>query len=259
MWNTTTIHIAAALALSLLVTSAAQANTVDVVVDGFAANNTLQFWAAGHSGSEVVAGVYLLDKTAGTGVGNTWSNGLIPAFCIELEEPAPHSTYTYQVTMPDDVHNNYLDQTVGTTKANYLRELWARYYDNGWTNPTSITPQQHVAAEAFAAAIWEILYEDLPASPLQWDVTVDGTLGAGGFRAENLDAETANKWLWNLTGVGPKADLRAFVHDGQQNYLVAVPEPATIVLLGLGGIAGLAGRRRHRAQMLAAAGIGSGA
>jgi len=58
--------------------------------------------------------------------------------------------------------------------------------------------------------------------------------------------ETANKWLHALTGGGAKADLRVFVNDGHQEYLVAVPEPATVILLGLGGLAGVFGRRRRR-------------
>src|SRR5690606_35363701 len=122
-------------------------------------------------------------------------------------------------------------ETLGTTKANYLRELWARYYDSAWTSG-SYTGQDNQAAEAFAAAVWEIVYEKLPSSPAEWDVTVDGTSGLGGFRAQDLDWATANKWLQSLTGGGAKADLRVFVCDGQQNYLVAVPEPATLILLG---------------------------
>ncbi|OHB66481.1 MAG: hypothetical protein A2Y76_03495 [Planctomycetes bacterium RBG_13_60_9] len=132
---------------------------------------------------------------------------------------------------------------LGVTRANYLRELWARYYDPAWagSNPSL---QDDRAAEAFAAAVWEILYEDLPTTPMGWDVTVDGTENpVGGFWAEDLDAATANKWLHSLTG-GPKADLRVFSVDGAQNYLVAVPEPATLVLLGLGGLCSFLGRRR---------------
>jgi len=134
-----------------------------------------------------------------------------------------------------------------TTKANYLRELWARYYDNAWAGGGTLTTQQHEAAEAFASAVWEIVYEDLPTSSLGWDVTIDGTAGERGFRAECLDSDTANKWLHNLTGSGPKADLRAFVCNGQQDYLVAVTEPATIMLLGVGGLLSLMGGRRARA------------
>jgi hypothetical protein len=220
------------------------ANTVEVIHGGYGAYEATTFWAAGHNGNVAMAGVYLLDKSGDTGIGDTWSDGLIPAFCIELEEPAPKSTFSYDVTMPDTVYNYTIDQVLGIHKGNYLRELWARFYDPAWASPGPHTVPENLAAESFAAAVWEIVYEDLPVSPLDWDVTADGTAGIGGFRAEDLDAATANKWLHELTGAGAKADLRAFVHAGEQDYLVAVPEPATVVLLGLGSLAGLIRRRR---------------
>ena len=87
----------------------------------------------------------------------------------------------------------------------------------------------------------------MPVSPAQWDVRIDNTLGLGGFAAENLDWATANSWLHSLTGGSAKADLRVFVNDGHQEYLVMVPEPATIILLGLGGLGAVVSRRRRRA------------
>jgi hypothetical protein len=235
------------LALPSLATRARGADTVDVTFDGFGASSWTTFWAAGYAGDEIAAGVYQLDKSAGSGAGNTWPNGTIPALCMEIEEPAPVTgTYTYQVIMPDNAYNGTLGGILGTTKGNYLRELWGRYHDDGW-NTGPFTVADNAQAEAFAAAIWEIIYEDLPASPLGWDVRTDGTLGARGFRAQDLDADLANAWLHSLTGAGPKADLRAFVNQGQQDYLVAVPEPATVLLLGAGGLLSLFGRRRVKA------------
>ncbi len=245
--QTITTAILAALAVTCTVlTTGAGANTVDIVHDGYGANNSTIFTAAGYVNAEVVAGVYDLYKSADTGVGNTWPNGTtVPGFCIELQETHPTTTQTYQVMMPDDVYNSVTGTTLGTTKANYLRELWARYYDSHWASDGPYTWQEYGDAEAFAAAIWEIVYEDLPVSPIGWDVTIDSTPGAAGFQAAYLDADKANMWLHSLTGIGPKADLRAFVNCGHQDYLVAVPEPATVLLLGLGGLLSLAGRRRR--------------
>lgn len=238
----------ASLALPPLATHT-RADTVDIVHDDYGAYGAVTFWAAGHSGNVAMAGVYQLDKTAGTGAGNLWPNGWVPGFCIELDEPPPSLPQTYTVTMPDDVHNNFLGQTLGTMKANYLRELWGRFYDDSWAGGGPYNSTQNAAAEAFAAAVWEIIYEDLPVSPADWDVTTDGTIGSGGFFATNLDTLTANKWLHELTGAGPKADLLAFTGQGQ-DYLVVVPEPATVLLLGLGGTVSLLRRKRGRADYL---------
>jgi hypothetical protein len=222
-----------------------EADTVDAVHDGFGAYDSIVFWGGGYAGDTVAAGVYMLDKTNSTGIGDTWSNGLIPGFCIELHEPAPNATVTYDVEMPDDVYNSYTGEVLGTTKANYLRELWAKHYDPAWATGGSYTSQQNSTAAVFAAAIWEIIYEKLPATPAGWDVTADGTIGYGGFRATNLDVDTANKWLHELTGAGAKADLLVISNNGKQDYLVAVPEPATVILLGLGGSIALVRRRRR--------------
>ncbi|MBN1361913.1 MAG: PEP-CTERM sorting domain-containing protein [Sedimentisphaerales bacterium] len=242
----TMVMIGARLALSLFTTGLAQADTVDIVHDGFGAHGVATFWGAGYTGADAQAGVYMLDKTGDTGIGNTWSNGLIPGFCIELHESAPQATYTYNVGAPDNVYNSYTGEVLGSVKANYLRELWATHYDPAWASGGSYTAQQNSNATAFAAAVWEIVYEDLPTSPAGWDVTTDGTAGNGGFWALDFDSATANKWLHGLTGSGPKADLRVFVNQGGQDYLVAVPEPATLLLLGLGSAFSIAGRRRRQ-------------
>ena len=126
--QTITTAILAALAIACVaLPTGARANTVDIVHNGYGANNSTIFTAAGHVNAEVVAGVYDLYKSAGTGVGNTWPDGTtIPGFCIELQETHPTTTQTYQVMMPEDVYNSIIGETLGTTKANYLRELWAR-------------------------------------------------------------------------------------------------------------------------------------
>jgi hypothetical protein len=222
------------------------ANTVDVVHDGFGAYDAATVWGGGEYGTNVAAGVYTLKKTGDSGSGSAWHNGPIPGFCVELNEAAPTQTTRYAVGMPDTMVNSYTGETLGTAKGNYLRELWARYYDPTWSQ-SGASSQANRRAAAFAAAVWEIVYEKVPGSGSKWDVTADGTSGIGGFIALNVDTATANKWLQSLTGSGPKTDLRVFTNNGAQNYLVAVPEPATIVLLGLGGLCSIIRRRRAAA------------
>lgn len=238
----TTRLLAWAMTQLLLAAGTNLANTVDIVHSGFGAYEAATTWGGGTCGDEVAAGVYTLNKTGDSGSGSTWHNGSIPGFCVELNEAAPTQTTRYYVNMPDNMTVSYTGQTLGTTKANYLRELWGRYYDPAWYQGGA-TAQQNRSAAAFAAAVWEIVYENVPSGGSKWDVTKNGTGGIGGFVALNIDTATANKWLQSLTGSGPKADLRVFTNHGAQNFLVAVPEPATIVLLGLGGL-GLMRRRR---------------
>ena len=229
----------------VLTAGPALSNTVDIVHDGYGAGDGVAVWGADQYGTYAPAAVYRLYKTSDTGTGSMWHNGPIAGFCVELNQASPAETTRYSVGMPDDMTVSYTGDTLGTTKANYLRELWGRYYDPAWAqNGTSA--QANRSAAAFAAAIWEIVYENVPGVESRWDVTVDGTAGTGGFLALNVDASTANQWLQSLTGSGPKADLRAFSNCSSQNYLVAVPEPATIILLGLGGLCSLRRRRtRH--------------
>jgi len=220
--------------------------TIDIVYDGAGAGGTAELWGGGLEGATRRTGLYMLDKTGGTGDGELWENGLIGAFCAELSEAASSYTKTYDVVLPEDGQKPtaFLGEKIGFEKAEYVREIWGRFFDESWFASGPFTVQQNSEAEAFAAAIWEIIYEDMPASSSVWDVRFDGTCGPLGFRATGLDSGTANSMLHSLDGTGPKADLRAFVYCGKQDYITEVPEPATILLLGLSSLTLLRGRRK---------------
>ncbi len=220
--------------------------TVSVDYSTLAANDVLTVYGGGHSGSEFYAGAYDLENTGGTGTGTTWPNGSLSGFCVELNEYAPIWPVTYNVVQTSSAYNTILGETFGTTKAGYLQELWGRYYDPAWTGSGSFTSTENTQAAAFAAAVWEIVYEDVPTLPLQWNVTADGSSGVAGFRVEGVDSILANTWLHSLNGTGPKSQLAVLTNAGHQDFLVAVPEPATLVLLGLGGAFSLIRRRRAR-------------
>ena len=228
---------------------AAPLGTVDIAKTSNGASDIIEVWAAGYGGLPSHAGVYMLDKTYGTNEGKLWDDGPIGAFCIEWAELTSSNTLTYDVIMPEEgpLPTTLLGSAMGTTKAKYLQELWGRYFDSSWVGSGTFTYEQNTKAAAFGAAVWEIVHEDLPTSPLGWDVTIDSTLGIGGFRADYLDSVMANSMLHSLDGTGPRADLRVFSYDGQQDYIVAVPEPATIALLGMGGLFSLIRRKKIRA------------
>lgn len=238
----------AAVVVLPVATRAAPLGTVDIAKVGNGASDIIEVWAAGYEGIPSHTGVYMLEKTYGTNEGKLWEDGPIGAFCIEWAELASSSTLTYDVIMPEEgpLPTTLLGSAMGTTKAKYLQELWGRYFDSSWVGTGSFTYEQNTKAAAFGAAVWEIVHEDLPVSSLGWDVTVDGTAGIGGFRASYLDSVLANNMLHSLDGTGPMADLRVFSYNGQQDYIVAVPEPATIALLGFGGLFSLMRRKKAR-------------
>jgi len=218
--------------------NASPVGTVDIAYSGLNAVDTMTVWGGGHDGENIYAGEYTVNKTGGTGQGNLWANGNIGIFCIDLPEWASSNTLSYDVVKLDEgpVTNPLFGGPMGEQKADFLSELWGRFYNSSWGDG-SYTAQDKNDAEAFAADVWEIVFEDLPSvSGNAWDVTKDGTAGNLGFRAENLDWSKANSWLSQLDGTGPKADLRAFTNAGAQDYLVQVPEPATLVLFGLGSL-----------------------
>ncbi len=220
--------------------------TVDVVRTHHGANDAIDVYGGGLSGEYVTSGVYMLNKSASTNAGDIWANGPIAGFCIELEEPAPDYTETYQVKNTSDSYSSVLNESIGDFKAEALSELWGRYYDTSWEGNGGFSADENNAASAFAAAVWEIVYEDLPVQSTGWDVSADGTAGIPGFSSSAADSSLANSWLHSLDGTGPMASLAAFTNDGNQNYVVAVPEPTTVVLLGLGGVLSMA-RKRKRA------------
>jgi hypothetical protein len=219
--------------------------TVTMSNTGYGAKDTMTIRGGGRSGRNVYAGVFLFNKTAGTGDGGLLDNGVIGGFCMNIVENIGSGSLNYDVLMLEDGPRptTFLGGPMGQQKAAFLAELWGRFYNPVWAAGGTYTSQQKSDAEAFAAAVWEIVYEDLPALSSGWDVTIDGTGGSRGFRAENLDYQTTNNWLHALDGTGSMAQLRSLSRIGSQDFIVKIPEPATIGILSL-GILGLVRKRK---------------
>ncbi len=220
--------------------------TVDIKYSGRGASDPIKVWGGGKSAYQVYGGMYAVTKSDGTGQGNLFPNGVLGVFCIEIQQNASDGINTYNVKMPQFANepDTFLGGVLGPVKEAYLRELWGRYYDSAWYPGQTYTTAMKKAAEAFAACVWEIVYEDVPATPAGWDVSVDGTAGDRGFYCADADFALANGWLHSLDGSGPKADLRAFTNCQKQDFIIEVPEPASIAIIGSGLVLFAVGKKK---------------
>lgn len=186
-------------------------------------NNSLSdqgtVYGGGLNGVTGYTGVYSWVNAGGSGAGVMVPNW---GFCIELTQGTVTGWHDVILLQSAPVPPMY-GTPMGITKADYIRELWGKHFDPTW--PTGANKKY---AEAFNVCLWEIIYET--------DATWDVTSGAG-FHATGIEeAATANAWLSGLNGECYVVNIHAISADNGQDFVVLVPEPATICLLGLGAL-----------------------
>jgi hypothetical protein len=198
-----------------------------------------RLWGGGLNGASCYTGIYSWTNMGGTGLGTDVPDW---GFCIELTQD-PHNGLQDVIPLEEAPLPGQYGTPMQITKANYICELWDKYFDPAWQTGGTANKQM---AEAFGAAVWEIIYEALPDSPLSWDIN-SGT----GFHSANIEqAALANAWLHSLEGTTTHACyLVATSTLCGQDYLVQlpspppVPEPATVALLSFGTLALLRKRK----------------
>lgn len=226
-----TLLVLFAVIAALSVTSANATILGTAYIDNHKNNisDTATFYGDSYPGGVYAyTGVYTWTKEGGsTGLGTQVPNW---GFCIEMPQ---NSADGWVNVVPLEEGPQDDTPEMGITKANYIRELWGRDFDPSWVTGANIQ-----MAGAFSLAICEIIYET---DPRPWDVT-----SGAGFYATGIgdEAATANAWLSQLNGNSSyyANNLVAIVTTSGQDYVVQIPEPATLSLLAVGAAALL--RRR---------------
>jgi hypothetical protein len=222
-----------AVIVSVVLTSTASATilgTVNIQNHNNSLSDTGNLWGGGLSGGLYYTGIYSWTNEGGTDLG-----ALVPnwGFCIELTQ-GPYTGWQNVISLDEAPQPVTAVTPMGSVKADRIRELWGRNFDPSWT-----TGANRQMAEAFGAALWEIVFE----TDSTWDVT-----SGAGFHATIEQAATSNLWLSQLNGDTTyfANNLVATSAPTGQDYLVQLPhmpEPVTVSLLGLGALSLLRRKR----------------
>jgi hypothetical protein len=167
-------------------------------------------------------------------------------YCYELTQYAEFNYRTYNVAR--------LESVTGSCKAELISQLWAQHYDKSWESESYIyyggnqggwdsgepaNTQENREALALSFAIYEIIYD------------FDGSLGSLDLAADCFKAREdrtdpddsiaiAANWLNSLVlpcdYTGPLAELLSLRNNCNQDFIVEIPEPATICILGLASL-----------------------
>jgi len=126
---------------------------------------------------------------------------------------------------------------MGQQKAAYIEAFWGQHFGS---------VSDSVSNAAFQLAVWEIVFEE----PLNWDVAGGSIYTTGGSTASANARDLASTWLNEYDPDGPRQPLAALSNSSYQDYVVAVPLPGSLVLVGIGlGAVGVAVRMRRGGKL----------
>jgi len=164
------------------------------------------------------------------------------AYCIDVAQNAPTHWALYDITDLENAPVNGWNVLMGATRADRVRELFGRFIGDVNTKEEG---------EAFAASLWEIVYEKSGAYHLD-----DGTLIMNGL--DGNAKSISEDWLGQLNGDTGHFDYDVFAltNPCYQDFALTspgyggqpIPEPVTMMgmVLGVGGLAAYLRKRRPR-------------
>lgn len=163
----------------------------------------------------------------------SWHN--FQAYCIEKDQ------YIQFGTNPTDTQGWHYDVTdlstyggINSSEVEFLGKLWANAFD--------ISKTGKVQAGAFQALVWEARYDDT----MDLDAGNFDLYHNNNFTSDVLDL--ANDWINNINNKiwTRSTDLFVLTDSRSQDFITAVPEPASMSLCLIGGVMLLGRRRRQR-------------